>query len=140
MKLFNQTINPLAIGISAVAAFMVGFVWYSFLFKTQWVAGHNFTPEQIADMGNSAPGLVMALSFIGYVITATVLSLVLSYARATDLNSAWFLTALIWVGFPAIMALTGSLYAGTNLAVYFIDAGYQLVYSLVMATIINRMP
>ncbi len=139
MKLLNYPINPIAIALCAVAAFIVGFVWYSFLFKAQWIAGHAFTQEQLDHMGSTAPIIPMALSFIGYLITATALSLILAYCRVTDLKSALLITAIIWVGFPGMMMLTSMLYAGGSLSVFLVDGGYQLVYSLLMATIINRM-
>jgi hypothetical protein len=139
MKIFQHTLNPIALIASAITAFILGFIWYSYLFQAQWVAGHGFTAEKIAQMGSTAPIIPMAVSFIGYLVTAAVISYALAQCRVPDLSSALSLTTIIWVGFTGMMTLMTALYAGTNLTVVMIDAGYQLLYSLLMTTIIYKL-
>lgn len=139
MKIFQHTLNPVALIASAVTAFVLGFIWYSYLFQAQWVAGHGFTAEQIAQMGSTSPLVPMVVSFIGYLVTAAVISYLLAQSKVSSLSSALSLTTIVWVGFTGMMTLMTALYAGTNLTVVMIDAGYQLLYSLLMTQIIYKL-
>ncbi len=129
-------INYLAILASGVAAFIIGFVWYGFLFKKLWVEGHAFSESKSAELQKSFP-VAGGVSFVGYLVTAYILCLLLSYMNITDMQNALRVTFLIWLGFPAVIGLMNALYSGQSLIVYAIDTGYQLVYMLVTAVILT---
>lgn len=130
------TINYLALFISAVAAFIIGFIWYGFLFKKLWVEGHAFSEAKAAALQKTFP-IAGAVSFVGYLVTAYILCLLLSYMNITDVQNALRVTFLLWLGFPAVIGLMNAMYSGQSLIVYAIDTSYQLVYMLVTAIILT---
>ena len=138
MEFMGFPINILAIVISALVAFGIGFVWYAVLFKTIWPAAHGFTPQKMAQLSNNSPA-AMGVSFVGYLVTATVLSLIFAQFNINDIQTALGLTFSIWLGFPAVMSLMNAMYSGESLTVYAIDIVYELIYSLTTACIIVMM-
>jgi hypothetical protein len=138
MELFGLTVNPWAILLSAIASFAIGFPWYAVIFKKMWVEGHAFTQDQMQRLSQNGYGS-MIFGIIGYLITATVLSLIFSFAHISDMGTALTVTFGLWLGFTAVMTFMNALYAGKSLVVTSIDTAYELVYSLVMAAIIIWM-
>ena len=131
-------INYLAVGASAVAAFIVGFIWYGAIFAKLWSEGHGFTQEKATALQKSAP-IAAGISFIGYLITAYILALLFHYMNISDMKTALWVTFLIWLGFPAMIGLMNSLYAGRSLVVYLIDVFYQLIYLLLTAVFLMTL-
>ena len=128
-------LNYVAILASGVAATIIGTIWYVFLFKKAWREGHAFSDAKAAELEKSMP-VSAGISFVGYLVTAYILCLLLSYMNITDMQSALRVTFLIWLGFPAMTGLLNTLYAGRSLVVYIIDVGYQLAYMLVTAMLL----
>lgn len=128
--------NILALIVCGVVATAIGFVWYGFLFMQPWAAGHKFTDAKSAALKKEMP-ITTGIAFIGYLVTAYVLSLILSYLQITDLTEALRITFLIWLGFPAMVTLMNTLYTGGSLVVYAIDTAYVLLYMLASATILT---
>lgn len=131
-------VNYLAVCASAVAAFIIGFIWYGALFRKLWSEGHGFTQEQSAALQKSAP-VAAAVSFIGYLVTAYILALLFNYMNIADMRTALWVTFLIWLGFPAMIGLMNSLYTGRSLVVYLIDVLYQLTYLLLTAVFLMTL-
>lgn len=128
--------NMIALVLSAIVATAIGFLWYGSLFMKPWRDGHHFTDAEAAALGKSMP-LAAGVSFVGYLVTAYVLSFVLSAMNVTDVSGALRVTFLLWLGFTAAVTLMNSLYAGKSLTVYLIDAGYALVYMLSTSVILT---
>lgn len=128
--------NFLAIIASGIAAMGIGFLWYGQLFIKPWREGHKFSEAKSAALKQSMP-VAAGVSFVGYLVTAYVLSLLFSYMNITDLSQALRVTFLIWLGFPAMVCLMNTLYSGGSLVVYAIDTAYVLVYMLATAVILT---
>lgn len=123
--------------VAAVVAFVIGGLWYSpMLFANAWVAAHGYTPEQLARMKADAPR-AYAISFVCFLIMAAVLTMVLWHLGVTNWRQGAFWSAHIWLGFAATIGLTANIYANRKFSVFLIDAGYQLVYLVVMGAIIG---
>ena len=54
----------------------------------------------------------------------------------SGISGDMLLGALVWLGFFATLGMTANLYSERPLSIYLIDAGYQLVYLVVMGIII----
>ena len=67
---------------------------------------------------------------------AFVLAVLLSYAGVSKVLQGAFLGLLVWIGFLATLGLTAHMFSEKRLSTYLIDAGYQLVYALVMGVIL----
>ncbi|HEY3645709.1 MAG TPA: DUF1761 domain-containing protein [Gammaproteobacteria bacterium] len=129
-------INFLAAIVAAVVTFGIGALWYSpFLFGKQWMEFNGVTAEKAEAMRKHAPQLY-GISFVGYLVMAVVFAILLRLTHIEHLLGGAKLGFLIWVGFVATVGLTASLYGGRNLKAYALDAGYQLVYLVVMGLIL----
>lgn len=135
MTLFGISGQYLAIAAGAVAAFVIGMLWYAVLFGKTWAQGQGFSEQKLKELQASAP-VAGAVSFVGYLVTGYILCLLFQRLAVTELQGALQLTFLLWLGFPAMIGLMNSLYTGKPLVVYLIDVGYQLVYLLTMAALL----
>lgn len=130
------TVNYFAVVAAAVAAFLIGALWYSpALFASQWMAAHGHTPEKLQAMQK---GMLRtySISFLCFVVTAWVMAVLVDRMAILNALGGVKLGLLAWVGFAATIGLTANLYSDKPLAAYLIDAAYQLVYLVLMGVIL----
>jgi hypothetical protein len=135
MTLFGISGNYIAIVAGAVAAFIIGMIWYTVLFGKMWSAGHGFSEQRMKEMQSSAP-MAAGVSFFGYLVTGYVMSLLFTRLGITEMNDALYTAFLLWLAFPAVMILMNTMYSGHSMVVYLIDVLYQLVYVLAIAALL----
>ncbi len=129
-------INYLAVGVAALATIFIGAVWYSpLLFHKLWVKAHGYSEEKVEQMRKTA-GRAFIVSLFCYVVMAFVLAVFVSYAGVSTVLQGAFLGLLVWIGFLATLGLTAHMFSEKPLSTYLIDAGYQLVYAVVMGVIL----
>ena len=122
--------------VAAVAAFLLGGLWYSpLLFARQWVAAHGYSPEQVAQMRANAPR-TYAISFLCFLLLAQVLAWLTHVTGATDWQGGAHLGFLCWLGFAFTLGVTGLVYSDKKVATFLIDTGYQLLYLMGMGAIL----
>lgn len=127
----------LVVVVAAVVAFLIGGLWYSpLLFAKAWVAAHGHTPEKVAQMKAEAPK-AYAISFACFLVMAAVLTMLLLHLGVMTWRQGAFWAAHIWLGFAATIGLMANVYSDKKFSVFLIDAGYQLVYLVVMGAIIG---
>ncbi|MGH9260343.1 MAG: DUF1761 domain-containing protein [Acidimicrobiales bacterium] len=132
----SADVNYLAVLAAAAATFALGALWYSpVLFAKAWMQAHGYSPEKLAAMQKRA-GRAYAVSFACYLVMAFVLSLLVDFAGATTAVQGLWLGFLVWLGFAATLGLTAHMFSDKPLATYLIDAGYQLVYLIVMGVVL----
>ena len=127
----------LPIFLAALAAFLIGAVWYSpLLFAKAWVRVHGYTPEILAEMQKKAPKTYSA-SFIAFLVMAAVLHIILNHlgVESAQMGAAWGFH--LWLGIAAPIGFTANLYSDKPLAAFLIDTGYQLVYLVAMGAILG---
>jgi len=130
-------INFLSCAVAAIAAFVIGGVWYSpVLFAKPWMAAHGYTAESAAEMRKTAPR-AYGVSVVCFFVMAIVLAILIRHLGITTSFGGAHLGALCWFGFAATIGLTATMYSKAPLALYFIDAGYQFVYMAVMGAILG---
>jgi len=133
-----QPHNYLAILVAAVVAFLIGGLWYSpLLFAKQWMAAHAHTPEDVVELKADAPR-AYAISFVGFLIMAAILQMLLNHLDAHNWQHGALWGAHIWLGFAFTIGLMANVYSGKKFSVFVIDAGYQLVYLVVMGAILGQ--
>lgn len=131
--------NFWAILVAAVATFVIGALWYTALFGKVWMRLHGYadnTPEQMAQMQRAARK-TYAVSFVGYMAMAAALSLLADYIVLESATQAIKLAGLIFVGFVGPVGLIANLYSDKALAAWLIDAGYQLLYLIIMSLLVT---
>ena len=129
-------INYLAVGVAALATVFIGAVWYSpLLFHRLWVKAHGYSEEKVEQMRKTA-GRAFMVSLFCYVVMAFVLAVLVSWTGVSTVPQGAFLGFLVWIGFLATLGLTAHMFSEKRLSTYLLDAGYQLVYALVMGVIL----
>lgn len=132
-------VNFVAVAVAAVTTFVLGALWYSpALFGKAWVAAHGHTPEQIEAMRKGARK-AYGVSLVCYLVMAAAMGVLVTRIGVDTLIGGLKLGALCWVGFAATIGLTAHMFSERRFATYLIDAGYQLVYLLVMGIVLAVM-
>lgn len=130
-------INYLAVVVAAVAAFAVGGIWYSpLLFANQWVKAHGYSEEQVKAMQKNA-GKAYGVSLVCQWLIAMAIAVLVGYLHLEHLSQGLKLGLLVWVGFALPLGLMATMFTEKRITVFYIDTGYQLVYLLIISTIIT---
>ena len=130
-------VNYLAILVAAVASFALGWLWYSpALFAKIWMSEMGMTPEKMAAMPKSGMAKQFSLSFLGGLIMAWVLAVLISRVGANSLIGGLKLGAFVWLGFIATVQMSDILFGGKSKKLYLINTGYNLVSLLLMGVIL----
>ncbi|HYU00045.1 MAG TPA: DUF1761 domain-containing protein [Gemmatimonadales bacterium] len=133
----TANVNILAVIVAAVATLILGAVWYSpVLFAKAWIQAHGYTPEKLEEMKKRGVTRAYAVSGLCYLVMAYVLALLASYTQATSFVQGLWLGFLLWLGFAATIGLTANVFSNNPIAVWVIDAGYQLAYLLLMGVVV----
>ncbi len=135
------SINYLAILVAAIAAMVVGFLWYSpMLFGKVWARLKGYTEESFK-AEQKKMGKLYGLSFLATLLMAYMLSHVMALSNAfygygmlqDGLTSAFFM----WLGFVMPIQFTSQMFGEKKWILFFIDTGYQLVSLVIMAVVIK---
>ena len=128
-------INYLAVGVAALATVFIGAVWYSLLFSKLWMKAHGYSKEDLEQMRKTM-GRAYIVSLFCYVVMALVLAVLVSWTGVSTVMQGALLGFLVWIGFLATLGLTANMFSEKPLSTYLLDAGYQLVYAVVMGVIL----
>jgi Protein of unknown function (DUF1761) len=136
-------VNHIAILIAAVAAWIIGAVWYGLLAKP-WIAAlgktmEQFKQEQAAFKGTPRSYLPFVLTFVAELIMAWVLAGVLGHLGPGQitLSNGVISGAFAWLGFVLTTMVVNNAFAGRKQALTVIDAGHWLAVLVVMGAIIG---
>ncbi len=134
------TVNYLAIILAAVANMVIGFLWYSeMLLGKPWMKAMGYTKEALK-AEQKKMGKFYGLSFVVAIITAFVLSHVMTMSENFfhyDMLSTGLISAFwMWLGFVMPVQLTGEIFGSKNWKLFGINTGYQLVALLAMGVVI----
>ena len=133
-------VNLWAVFASALAAMVVGFVWYSpLLFARSWMVLMGYDPNDKAktkEMQNSA-GPSYMMSLVASVISAAVLGEIIALAAINTALNGMKVGLAVWLGFVTTVQLTNSLFSRQPAKLYAINTGYQLVCYLAMGAIMG---
>lgn len=133
-------IHIVGIVIAAVAAMIVGTVWYApFVFGKKWMSLAGFpraadlSPERRSELKKKA-NKRMVFSLITSLLTAFVLERIMYNTPMVTLELTIIMSLLLWLGFVAATNINEFVYAAAPKpwALYFINQGAQLAMILVM--------
>jgi len=112
--------------VSAIAQWVLGFLWYGVVFKKSWMALVGFAEGEKPK--NAALGMVA--SFIACVLLSYVLVHIVSWTAAATFPSGAKIGIICWLGFMAPPLFTQHIYENRRVNLFAINAAYWL---LVMA-------
>ena len=135
-----QGMNFGAIIVAAIVTFMLGGLWYSpILFAKPWMLAHGYDPndkEKIEAMKKNA-GPMYGAAFVASLLSAIILARMFSSLGVHDAMRGVKIAVAVWLGFVATVQLTGTLFGGKKIQLFFIDTGYQLLCFIVMGAILS---
>ncbi|MBX4210478.1 DUF1761 domain-containing protein [Candidatus Parcubacteria bacterium] len=135
--MYFVTINWWAVLLAAVAHFILGFLWYGPVFGKTWMRLSNIDPA-MTDQMKAGAKKAYVISFIGALVMAYVISLIVNNLLVLTLDNAVKLGAMLWLGFIATSNLSNFLFSKDKKpwSLYFLTGGYDLLGTVLMTVII----
>lgn len=129
-------INYLAVVVAAIAAFVIGGVYYGALVSKPWLKAARIDPT------DARPSFgLFAISIAGELVMAWVLAGVVGHLGSGQVTlwngivSGFF----VWLGFMAMTMMINHRYHGYGWDLTLIDGGHWLLVALAMGAIIGAM-
>ena len=135
-------INIAAVLVAVAANFILQMIWYTALFSKTWSKEMGYDPNMRPDKKAMLKG--MALTFIGAFFFAWVLAFYLAgwqyIPGAKEMNP--FVTGInsaisVWIGFFVPVHLSRVVWEKHSWKLFFINSGYHLVATGVVALILS---
>ncbi|QGY43651.1 DUF1761 family protein [Maribellus comscasis] len=128
-------VNFLAVLVSALSAFVIGWLWYGPLFGKQWMKLNGFTEEQLKEGGGMSMPLIMIINYVATVLAAFAIAIFIGAESNMSFGIfAGFIIAIFWIG---TSRLNDVLYERKPFGLFLINVGYYLVIYVLMGAIIG---
>jgi hypothetical protein len=131
---FFTELNWLAILVGSVAYFLLGAIWYSFLFQKQWIAYHNINVNN-AD-AKKGMATIMTTSFLLMFLASLGLGILAERMELTGWMSGAKLGAFTGFFFSFTAISITYLYLKRPAGLHFIDGLYHVVGQMLAGIII----
>lgn len=128
--------NFLAVFLAAIAAMVLGYLWYGPVFGKLWLKLMNPSPEKMAAMKEKGMGKSYAINFVAALVMAYVLARSIAERFIATSGGAISLAFWVWLGFVATVMVGTVLWDGKSWKLYWLNALYYLVSLSVMAVIL----
>jgi Protein of unknown function (DUF1761) len=129
-------INFFAVLGAAVAAMVVGWLWFGLAFRKPWtrLAG-------LADRPAAKEAIIYPIAFIVNLLGAFVLAYISSTASIANQTSlfeaALYSAVFVWLAFSAGRALITTTFEARSVKLFLINTGHDLAVILIMALVIG---
>ena len=136
MNLFD--VNWLAVVLAAACGFIVGGIWYGPVMGKKWMGAVGLTEDQIKE-GNM--GLIYGGAFAFSLLGSWTLAHTFASYSADLSVAVKVMTAFgVAIGFIIPALGTNYLFSQKNKTLFFIDAGYWILFYLAMGTVHAYLP
>jgi len=125
-----------AVIVSAIAYWLLGYVWFDLLFGKKWMALEGITQAQAQAQSANMAKLVTITLLLNLLI-AYVLANICAWRNANTAGRGAAIGVLLWIGFVAPIAYTTFMYEGRSLVLYGLDYLYPLVGLCMMGAILG---
>lgn len=129
---FLRGINWLAVLAATVAAFLLGGLWFSVIFRKAWMEALGLPKDQ--PMGN--PGAAMGISFVTTFVMAATLAAILYRMPETSCPGALRLGLAIGCGIVLMGMISDYSFTGWSKKLLWIQGSYHVVMVTLMAGVI----
>jgi hypothetical protein len=137
MSLPLDQVNFLAVLVGAIISMVVGFVWYAQpVFGKLWMRTSGISQEDV----EGGPGLGYLWTFVGSLVAAFVLSLLIISMQSASFPEGATAGVLVGVGFAATATLANAIFESKHLGAWAINAGYQIVSLAIIGGVLAIWP
>ena len=126
--------NYLAVLVSAIVYWLLGAVWYGFLFSKPWMALEHMTDAQAISMN---PVLPYVITFALNLLIAFVLAQVCAWRNANTAARGSAVGVLLWIGFIGPVTVTTYMYEMRPMQLFAINEFFSLVGLCLMGAILG---
>jgi hypothetical protein len=126
--------NYAAVFVSALAYWVLGALWYGFLFAKPWMALEHLSEEQVKSMN---PVLPYIITFALNLLIAFVLAQICVWRSANTAARGAALGILLWIGFVGPVTFTNYMYEMRPVPLFAINEFYSLVGLCLMGAILG---
>jgi hypothetical protein len=126
--------NYAAVFVSALAYWVLGALWYGFLFAKPWMALEHLSEEQVKSMN---PVLPYIITFALNLLIAFVLAQICIWRSANTAARGAALGILLWIGFVGPVTFTNYMYEMRPVPLFAINEFYSLVGLCLMGAILG---
>lgn len=126
--------NYVAVAVSALVYWLLGAVWYGFLFSKPWMALEHMTDAQAKSMN---PVLPYIITFALNLLIAFVLAQICGWRNANTAARGAAIGILLWIGFIGPVTFTSYMYEMRPMQLFAINEFYSLVGLCVMGAILG---
>ncbi|MEI8130528.1 MAG: DUF1761 domain-containing protein [bacterium] len=135
------SINIVAVVVSAVVAFVLGFLFHGPLLGKLWMKLANIHPTGNEKLSDMVPQMVG--NIVSNIVTAFVLAIMYRFVATSPLSGgpgAWtgVVSALwVWIGFLVTSSSIEVLWMGRSVKLWLFEVGCSLVVMVTMGAIIG---
>ncbi len=137
-------IHPWAVLVAAIVAYLVGWAWYSpLLWQKPWMEARGDDGKEWEEGGKKEMPKIMLYGFVNTLLTSLVIAVFLALAGTETLMQSLQVALLLCFGLVVTTEFNHLLYTahpphwGKRAQIGFlIDAGYQIVLFIIVATIV----
>ncbi|MBI3572535.1 DUF1761 domain-containing protein [Candidatus Kaiserbacteria bacterium] len=127
--------NYLAVLAAAIAAFVVGWLWYGPFFGRQWRTLMGMPEGSMGMPGKIPPAKAMIGGFVTTLIMIWFLANFMNSLAVSSASQAAWLGLMVAVGFIGMALINSVWYEGRSWTLFFINAGHYVV-SLIVAALV----
>jgi len=135
-----MSVNFISILVAAVAAWILGAIYYTVL-RDPWLAAQGKTLEQCkaeqAGKSKAAMFVPLVLVFVAAFIMSWVLFGIMRHIGAFTVRAGVISGAFVWFGFILTTISTNNAFQGKKTMLTVIDAGYWLLSLLLIGAILG---
>ena len=129
-------VNYLAVLVAAIAAYVVGFLWYGPVFGKKWIVLMGFTEKAMEKAKQKSMIGAYLGTFLSMLVMAYVLAIFIGFMGYYP-TAGIQVCVVTWLGFIATTMLGKVFWENKSWFLYILDAGHYLVTLVMMGAILG---
>lgn len=130
--------STLSIPIAALAAWLLGAVWYT-AFSATWLGALGKTKADLVGVTGKPSPLPLALSFAAELVMATVVAILVARLGLTSAAGGMSIGIMAWLGFVATTLGVNHAYSSAKPELSLIDGGHWLAVLVLIGFIVGGL-
>ena len=134
------SVNYLAVLAAAIAAMVLGFLWYGPLFGKMWMKLMNIDKKKIDEAKKKGMAMNYVIMIISTLVMSYTLAHLVKFLEVANILDSLRVAFWMWLGFIATVMIGTVLWEGKSWKLYCLNATYWLVNLAIMSSILTLMP